>query len=239
MRATEFSSRARSGLELMATIVMIAAAGAILVKGFNSGSGGGRPAPPPPPPLPSTPVDLVGRHVKGSPTAELVLAEFGDMECPFCKRFAASTLPELERRYVAGGQVLFAFRHSPLPIHQNAEPAARALECAADQGRFWALHDAMFQTLAPVPNGGLVDLGPAVAAAAVGGPQFETCLAAERPEIAVDLELARQLGVRGTPAFFVGRLEADGRVLVLERLTGAKPLEAFVEVLDRLLRDTD
>lgn len=87
--------------------------------------------------------DTAGAHFKGSPAAKVVVAEFSDFQCPFCQRWAAQTMPRLEPRF--GDDVALAFLHFPITqIHENAGNASLAAICAADQGRFWEMHDLLF-----------------------------------------------------------------------------------------------
>jgi protein-disulfide isomerase len=84
---------------------------------------------------------LQGGHARGPDSAPVTILEFGDYECPFCVRFAATT-----HRILAAypTQVRLVYRHWPLPNHRFAYPAARAAECAGEQGRFWEFHDLIY-----------------------------------------------------------------------------------------------
>ncbi|MAG59278.1 hypothetical protein CMO96_00610 [Candidatus Woesebacteria bacterium] len=91
-------------------------------------------------------VELGNAQTKGNKDAKVVLVEFSDFECPFCSRFYSTTLPQIEQNYVDTGKILFAYKHLPLTqIHSNAQSAAEASLCAADQGKFWEYHDRIFQ----------------------------------------------------------------------------------------------
>jgi protein-disulfide isomerase len=82
-------------------------------------------------------------HMKGSRDAAIVLVEYGDYQCPYC-RLAHAAVKDLQRRL--GDQLCFVYRHFPLTgKHQYAELAAEMAEAAGDQGRFWAMHDALFE----------------------------------------------------------------------------------------------
>lgn len=82
-------------------------------------------------------------HVKGSTIAKVTLVEYSDFQCPACAAFEP-TLQALEKKY--GNQVLFVYRHFPLPQHQNGDVSARAAEAAASQNKFWEMHDKLFAT---------------------------------------------------------------------------------------------
>ena len=88
--------------------------------------------------------DLRGAAIKGSPDAPVVILEYSDFQCPFCQRWFTDVLPELEGRI--GDELALAFAHFPLSqIHPNAEAAHAAAECAGEQGKFWEMHDLLFE----------------------------------------------------------------------------------------------
>lgn len=87
-------------------------------------------------------VDTSG-HAKGPEKAKIVLVEYSDFECPFCAR-AYPTVKQILEAYP--GDVKVVYKHFPLvSIHTNAQKAAEASECAADQGKFWEYHDKLFE----------------------------------------------------------------------------------------------
>lgn len=87
--------------------------------------------------------DVGEAAIKGDPDAPVVIVEYSDFQCPFCRRWYTDVLPELEGRI--GAEVALAFAHFPLSqIHPNAEAAHVAAECAGEQGKFWEMHDLLF-----------------------------------------------------------------------------------------------
>src|SRR6266852_1746020 len=103
--------------------------------------------------------------VKGDPEAKVIIVEFSDFECPFCGR-AIEVVKQVESRY--GKDVRLAFKHNPLPMHPDAPYAARAAIAAGKQGKFWQMHDKLFEAnVARTPNG----LKPDDAALAKGVPR--------------------------------------------------------------------
>jgi len=185
--------------------------------------------------LPPEPVSLEGAAIRGSRAAKVAIIEHSDFQCPYCGRFAREILPELEKGYVATGKVLLAFREFPLTIHPFAEKAAEAAECAGRQGKFWEMHDRLFvkQQLDPPSleaHAKALHLSPGV---------FDTCLAGEAADkVRQDTEAGKALLVTGTPTFFVGTIQPDGRVKVLQRVSGALPLAQFGAALDRIIAAT-
>lgn len=186
----------------------------------------------PDPPLPTEPVSLDGAVIKGAKSARIALIEYSDFQCPFCARFAREILPALEEKYIRSGKVLMAFRHYPLPNHPLAQKAAEAAECAGQQGKFWEMHDALFQDPKRLTR---VDLLSRAQALGLNINQFDGCLGGTMADdVRTDAESARNLGISGTPAFLIGIVQPDGRVRVSRRVSGAQPVAAFEEALDQM-----
>ena len=168
-------------------------------------------------------VNSSGFPSKGAEDAAVTIVEFSDFECPFCLR-VVPTLDRILEDY--GDDVRLVFRQFPLNnIHPNAQNAAEASLCAADQSRFWQYHDALFA--AP---GGLDRESLRRTASDIGldTDAFDSCLDSRRHSAAVDadLEAGRMLGITGTPALFI-----NGRFL-----SGAQPYEVISAIIDDELR---
>lgn len=89
----------------------------------------------------ATPVPYAA-HMKGAADAKVTITEYGDFQCPACKAYA-SAVKAIAEKY--GAQVKVEFRHFPLPMHPNAPMAARAAESAGAQGKFWEMHDELYE----------------------------------------------------------------------------------------------
>lgn len=88
--------------------------------------------------------DLAGTFIEGDPDAAVVVVEFSDFQCPFCQRWYYEALPQI--RTLVGEEVALVFSHFPLTqIHPNAAGAHVAAECAGAQGRFWEMHDLLYE----------------------------------------------------------------------------------------------
>lgn len=157
---------------------------------------------------------------RGNAQAPVTIVEFADYECPFCKR-AASTVNRVLDVY--GDQVRFAFRDFPLPMHPNARPAAEAAHCAGAQGKFWEYHDKLFAS----SDLSAQQLGTFADDLGLDRKKFDECLTKDTFVPAIDKDLAEgnDLGINGTPVFYV-----NGRLL-----DGAQPFEKFQEVIDEEL----
>jgi protein-disulfide isomerase len=165
-------------------------------------------------------------RVAGNAAATVWLVEVSDFQCPWCKKFHDETFATLKKEYVDSGKIRLAYLNLPLRMHPNAMPAAVAAMCASAQGKFWEMHDKIFDTqqqwekLAD-PRAYLDSL--AVASGAKAAPQ-KACSqsAATKALIEADMERARTSGVQSTPTFFVGGT----------KLEGAYPIADFRKVLD-------
>ena len=147
------------------------------------------------------PVDSRRDHVRGAPGAPMTLVEYGDFECPFCGR-ATGVVSELRERL--GDELRYVFRHLPLTdVHEHAELAARAAEAAAEQGRFWEMHDMLFEHQDELE---FEDLLGYAGELGLDVEQFVRDLDDERlaERVRADVASAEASGARGTPTFFIG-----------------------------------
>lgn len=152
-------------------------------------------------------VDPARDHIRGPLEAPLTLVEYGDYECPYCGR-AAPIVKELLAEF--GDRLRFVFRHLPLPdVHANAALAAEAAEAASAQGRFWEMHDALFEhqdQLLPA------DLAVHADRLGLDVPRFEQDLrsGAFAARVTQDVNSAEEAGVAGTPTFFINEVRHVG-----------------------------
>jgi protein-disulfide isomerase len=142
---------------------------------------------------------LVDGRILGAPGAQVRIVEFSDFQCGFCERVR----PELDRlRDLDPSRVAVVYRHN---VREDVRPvafaAAMASECAAEQGRFEAFHDAVFDAQRGLSNVALATL--AERAGVEDLPAFAACVAEERfrGRVEADTRAALALGVRGTPSF--------------------------------------
>lgn len=173
-------------------------------------------------------------HVLGKSDAPLTMVEFTDYQCPFCGRFEASTFPEIKTNYIDTGKLRLIVRDLPLEgLHPYAMKAAQAVHCAADQGKFWAMHDLLFKNQNRLDADSLS--GYATKDLGLNGATFSKCMADGKhlQEIAGEVRYAQSLGITGTPTFIIGKTQGDtveGRVVV-----GALPYANFAAVIDEAL----
>jgi protein-disulfide isomerase len=146
-------------------------------------------------------------HVSGSLDAPLQLVEYGDYECPFCG-MAHPAVQELKR--VLSDRLCFAYRHFPIVgAHPHAVRAAEAAEAAEAQGRFWAMHDLLFEHQDRLDDEMLVSHAVRLG---LDLERFVEDLRTQRfiPRVQEDLSSGARSGVNGTPTFFVNGQRYDG-----------------------------
>jgi protein-disulfide isomerase len=136
----------------------------------------------------------------GPKNAAVHVVEFSDFECPYCARSAAA-IGELKSQY-ANKNVRFSYRHFPLSFHPNARPAAEMAQCAEAQGKFWEFHDAVFASSSALGDGGL---DRAAATAGLDADALQACLKSGKAgeQVDADMRKATEVGVEGTPSFFI------------------------------------
>jgi Na+/H+ antiporter NhaA len=170
------------------------------------------------------PVDPDRDHIRGSDDAPITLVEYADFECEFCGR-AEPVVRELVQAY--GADLRYVFRHLPLTdVHEHAELAAEAAEAAGALGKFWEMHDLLFDHADALKYNHVLDYA---AELGLDVDQFADDLESRRfaTRVARDVESADGSGVAGTPTFFV-----NGR-----RHQGAYDAVALRRAIDREARE--
>lgn len=183
---------------------------------------------------PSGPVDVSADDdpVLGNKNAKVTMIEFSDFQCPFCRKFMTDTLPQIKKEYIDTGKVKLVYRDYPLSFHPGAAPAAEGAECADDQGKFWEMHDAIFNEQEKQGSGtiqfGVADVKKWAAQIGLDSAKFNQCLDSGKYKAEVEKDIAdgTAAGVTGTPAIFI-----NGRLVV-----GAQPFAAFKVVIDEELK---
>jgi len=146
-------------------------------------------------------------HARGPQSAPVTLVEYGDFQCPHCGS-AYPVVAQLQQRF--GDRLRFVFRHFPLTnVHPQAQPAAEASEWAAAQGKFWEMHDGLYQQQKDLSEPRLLSLAE----------QLELDTASLARTLKEHLFFARvkedflggiKSGVKGTPAFFLDDTRHQG-----------------------------
>jgi len=172
----------------------------------------------------------------GRRDAPVTMIEFSDYQCPFCRQFVSTTLPALKSAYVDSGKVRYVFRDFPIDhLHPEARKASEAARCAGDQGKYWEMHDVLFQNQQALAPERLPEHASRLSLDAAA---FAACLSSGKYAGAVQQSYADGMaaGVRGTPSFVIGRTRPDDTVEGV-LVVGARPLADFRQELDRLLSE--
>ena len=146
-------------------------------------------------------------HTQGNLESDLVIVEYGDYQCPYCGA-AYPVLKELMKEF--GSQVKFVFRNFPLSeMHQYARIAAIAAEAANLQGKFWEMHDAIYENQRDLNENLLMKLAQELH---LNIPQFEKNMESSKlaEKVDSDFESGVMSGVNGTPSFFINGNKFNG-----------------------------
>lgn len=176
--------------------------------------------------------DLLSQRSKGDADAPVTVLEASDFQCPWCRRFWEETLPIIEREYIATGKVRFVFLNFPVPsTHPNAPAAHELAMCAAQQDRFWPVHDLLYRHQAhwarlSDPAAFFRQLADS---AGLASDSLESCFAdgATRQMIQDEAMMAYRAGIQSTPSFVI-----EGALL-----GGAAPIDVWRPILDSIYQE--
>jgi protein-disulfide isomerase len=173
---------------------------------------------------PAQAINIEHAPSKGPATAPVSLVEFTDFECPFCAQ-AAPIVHKLLAAYPT--QVHFAFKHYPLPMHKESPLAHEAALAAAEQGKFWEMHDLLFATQDKLTRDDLIAKAKQLN---LDVARFTKDLDSHRfkPQVDADRQEGNRLGVDGTPFFFI-----NGHAI-----SGAVGLADFKKLIDAALKES-
>jgi len=167
-------------------------------------------------------------HIRGNPNAKIIIVEYSDLECPFCKVFHNT----MKQVLASNSDVAWVYRHYPIvQLHATAVREAEATECAWDQGGndiFWSYTDRLFELTKS--NDGLADSELPRIAGELGlnVTEFNNCLSSGKfsGKVQAAIEDAKMMGVTGTPSSFI---VVDGKVV--DTIPGAQPFNIIHEKL--------
>lgn len=176
------------------------------------------------------PLELVERaDAPQEGTGKVVVAEFADFQCPYCKTFWNDTYTQIKKNYIDTGKIVFEYRHYPLSFHVNAVKSAEAAECANSQGKFWPYYNLLFSKGQSDGTGlDTADLKSYAQDVGLDTAKFNKCLDSEQTKDIVDADTAEgvRLGISGTPSFLIG-----GKLVV-----GAQPYSVFQAAIEEALK---
>lgn len=158
------------------------------------------------------PADTAGfrGYIKGSESAPVEITEYADYQCPFCQTFATLQMPTIEERLIKTGRLRWRYRDFPLQQHPFSRLAAHSAACADEQGKYWPVHNLIYQGQSDWARGNAEGILRGYAEAAqLDLAKYDECMQSARyaGRIEASLQEGNALGVTGTPTFLVaGRL---------------------------------
>jgi protein-disulfide isomerase len=168
----------------------------------------------------------VTQHVEGQGQAGVTLVEYGDYQCPFCGQYFP-IVKQVQQEF--NQQIFFQFRNFPLvSLHQNAFAAARAAEAAALQGKFWEMHDALYETQSQWSGAGdaVPYFNQLATQLGLNPTQFKADYASGKVNNLINADTAEgtKLNVQGTPTFFLDgkQIQVGQGVSAFEKLINAE-----------------
>ena len=171
-----------------------------------------------------------GSPVLGNPNAPITMVEFGDYQCFFCNKFFHETEDSLLKNYIETGKVKVIFKDFTI-IGADSITAANAAHCASDQGKFWEYHDTLYNHWTGENNGWASSENLLQFAGDLGleMDQFSKCITDSKysQSIAKSNQDAKDLGLTGTPAFFI--IGPDNKVT---KIGGAQPYDVFERIFN-------
>ncbi len=169
-------------------------------------------------------LDFEEEPTMGNPNAPVVIVEFGDFQCPFCRKFFVEVLPKIKKEYVETGKVFLVYKDFPINSHPMAQLSGEAVQCAKEQGKEWELHDKIYEEqdkIARESNSplktiyySLDDLRRWAKEIGLNMEEFNNCLASRKymEEVLGDKREGQLLNVIGTPTFFINEKQILGVV---------------------------
>jgi protein-disulfide isomerase len=185
------------------------------------------------------PLPAARGYLRGDPNAPITIIEFGDFECPGCGQFATVQEPDLRKRIIETGLANFKFMDFPLvQAHQNTLAAHMAAGCADEQGKFWEMHDLLYQ--GQLDWNGQATSNPRKVIDGYGQQigldmaKYGECFDKQRPmaQIMANQGEGTKLGINGTPTIVIGNRaysptpNVDAMIKIIDSLKAAGAVNA-------------
>jgi protein-disulfide isomerase len=181
-------------------------------------------------------VSLDDDPVRGNRDAKIGILAFSDFQCAYSRKAALHVLPSVLKAYVDTGKVQYIVRDYPHDYHTQAKGAAVAANCAGKQGRYWEMHDALFQREGALNPSVYEDIAGALK---LDLAEFRACLKdpAVLEEVQNDMSYGDSagIGLRVTPTYYIGRVEGQ-QLVNAYKLSGVKTYEDFSRIIETLLK---
>lgn len=175
-------------------------------------------------------LDAVG-YQKGNPAADVWVVEFADFGCRYCEKFWRETLPVFDSLYIRKGRISWKFVPFTIGMFPNSTEAAEASICAAEQGKFYPMHDILYdkRTEWMKAKNARAQMASYAARIRLDAAKYNRCITSKgvREQLLRNNALAQSMMVRGTPTFFI-----NGEVV-----PGALPTDVFVKGMDAVIKE--
>jgi len=175
-------------------------------------------------------------QIGGNRNASVILVEFADYECPYCRQFASDTMKQIERDYIDNGRIGFVFRDFPIESsHPHAFSAALAALCAGEQGHLWEMNHTLIAGTSALAR---EDLFRDAETLKLDMAKFGRCFADDKTatRLRQSMREASELGIDGTPMFVLGiRKPGSNVVNGLRMIEGGYPYDVFKATLNNLI----
>ncbi len=181
-------------------------------------------------------IPLAGDASMGSDSARVTLVEVSDYHCPFCRRNATQTFPQVNADYISTGKARYVFVDYPIAqLHPDAFKSHVAADCAGEQGKYWQMHTALFEG---APARDAASLAQRAQSIGLDSAKFSSCLSSGRHAADITESIARmeKLGIGGTPATLIGLTPRPGEPMkIIGYVYGARPYADFKAQIDAAL----
>lgn len=179
-------------------------------------------------------VQFGANPVLGNEQATVALIEFSDYFCPFCSRFHNTTFDPIRQNYIDKGKLLYVYRDFPRGLAEQAVQAAIAANCAGEQGAYWRMQKKLFRH-SPRINRAFYE--STAKEMGLDVQKYKACLGSDlqRNKVTHDAAYGRSLGIRGTPTFYIGRVQGK-KITASTKIVGAQPYAIFARTIESYLR---
>jgi len=179
-------------------------------------------------------IDLRHSFPMGKETAKYAIVEFTDYQCPFCLKHRKKTFPLIKQQYIDTGKIKYFVKDFPLDFHSQAKNASISSLCAGQQGSFWEMHELIFDNNRKLSEELFLQFAVQIK---LDVSNFKKCLTSAEAKRVVDNNISEGelIGVRGTPAFFVGKIQ-DNKLVDIRALYGVQSFSSFSRVINTLMQ---
>jgi len=179
-------------------------------------------------------IDLRHSFPMGKEIANYAIVEFTDYQCPFCLKHRKKTFPLIKQQYIDTGKIKYFIKDFPLDFHNQARNASISSLCAGQQGFFWEMHELIFENNRKLSKDLFLQFAYQIK---LDISNFKRCLSSSEAKQTVDNNISEGelIGVRGTPAFFVGKIK-DNKLIDIRALYGAQSFSSFSRVINAVMK---